>query len=406
MAKYIVIFCLAFLSLPTRAAEGDTCTNMGTVESLALIQVQSQRTLRSYTIPTGQKLEVLGSGQNNFCHVRYNNKDYLVEEHLLAKRTEGTRIKQKAIQLLSNIQNINDPNCDPQKAEATCDLIKNEKWDFDSSSLLIQACDAPKLDLVARKDVGEYTDKDCELKSKPAVGSNYWNACPHPRECNDEEAKVAYKEDQQMRDSFTPTKPHPACEVDVTEPDPEKLNLLMPAPSKQSDRKRSCILKFQNTPTRITLHHAGVPPNQGVAEFQTYHMNSHGWSDVGYHYVIGRDESGKWRVYEGRPSKYQGAHAGPGENSDSIGIVIAGDYTAGKSGSLDTSKEAELPPREAVEQLMALMEKLKKENPKLKSIAGHDDAYWQGLGCHTQCPSPGCKHVAHRLGEKYFKQSE
>ena len=48
-----------------------------------------------------------------------------------------------------------------------------------------------------------------------------------------------------------------------------------------------------------------------------------GWSDIGYHFLIGIDGS----VHEGRPIKRQGAHT-RGENRNSIGIAYVGGVEA------------------------------------------------------------------------------
>lgn len=84
--------------------------------------------------------------------------------------------------------------------------------------------------------------------------------------------------------------------------------------------------------TRLTIHHEGM----GIAEeasieaikdelrtLQKSHKNHRGWADIGYHYII--DYSG--RVWQGRPLKYQGAHAGNGAaNKGNIGIVLMGNF--------------------------------------------------------------------------------
>lgn len=56
------------------------------------------------------------------------------------------------------------------------------------------------------------------------------------------------------------------------------------------------------------------------------HRGLNGWSDVGYHFVIGNGTfSGDGEVEEGRPSWARGAHA-RGGNADSLGICLVGNF--------------------------------------------------------------------------------
>ncbi len=61
----------------------------------------------------------------------------------------------------------------------------------------------------------------------------------------------------------------------------------------------------------ITLHHPADDSKTGsIKQIQEGHFDRT-WSDIGYHYIIGKDpKSGQWRVFEGRSTKYQGAHGG------------------------------------------------------------------------------------------------
>jgi hypothetical protein len=57
-------------------------------------------------------------------------------------------------------------------------------------------------------------------------------------------------------------------------------------------------------------------------------MDTNGWCDVGYHFLIGQDG----RVYEGRPLELLGSHVG-GNNTGNIGISYIGCFhTSGCSG--------------------------------------------------------------------------
>ena len=79
---------------------------------------------------------------------------------------------------------------------------------------------------------------------------------------------------------------------------------------------------------RITVHHTDDGPKlskisdvkflQGI---ENHHRNNRKWACVGYHFIIGRDGT----IYEGRPLKYQGAHA-RSNNANNIGISLIGDF--------------------------------------------------------------------------------
>ncbi|XP_069356260.1 peptidoglycan recognition protein-like [Maniola hyperantus] len=60
-----------------------------------------------------------------------------------------------------------------------------------------------------------------------------------------------------------------------------------------------------------------------VRLIQTFHIESRGWFDIGYNFLIGGDGS----VYTGRGWDHQGAHT-PGHNKKSIAIAFIGTYHA------------------------------------------------------------------------------
>ncbi|XP_023167280.2 peptidoglycan-recognition protein SC2-like [Drosophila hydei] len=64
---------------------------------------------------------------------------------------------------------------------------------------------------------------------------------------------------------------------------------------------------------------------QELRNIQNYHMNSLGWADIGYNFLIGGDGA----VYEGRGWNAVGAHA-TNWNSKSIGISFLGNYNNNK----------------------------------------------------------------------------
>ena len=80
-------------------------------------------------------------------------------------------------------------------------------------------------------------------------------------------------------------------------------------------------------PWRITVHHSGNvsdddgDPKSMLRTFERNHQEK-GWACIGYHFIIAKDG----RVFEGRPLKYQGAHAGGENNLGNIGVCLMGDF--------------------------------------------------------------------------------
>jgi hypothetical protein len=66
--------------------------------------------------------------------------------------------------------------------------------------------------------------------------------------------------------------------------------------------------------------------DEAVRGVLTAHKNRK-WSDIGYHFLIAQDSTDKtWKVYQGRPIEYFGAHAGAAYNENTIGIAMVGAY--------------------------------------------------------------------------------
>jgi len=83
-------------------------------------------------------------------------------------------------------------------------------------------------------------------------------------------------------------------------------------------------------PSHVIVHHAESGPCFSKSEciplvksFQNYHIDSNGWCDIGYNFLVGEDGN----VYEGRGWGKTGAHA-PDFNSKSIGICVIGSFSS------------------------------------------------------------------------------
>lgn len=81
-------------------------------------------------------------------------------------------------------------------------------------------------------------------------------------------------------------------------------------------------------PTRVTFHHTVTPTRDSVSPqrrlrlIQAYHMDSRGWCDIGYNYLISRDG----RVWRGRGAAWLGAHVS-NHNSGNVGVAFMGTHT-------------------------------------------------------------------------------
>jgi hypothetical protein len=81
------------------------------------------------------------------------------------------------------------------------------------------------------------------------------------------------------------------------------------------------------TKNRTTIHHTETPSEDAarqVRAIQHYHMDTRGWCDIGYHFLIGVDGT----IYEGRPLDRLGAHVA-GQNTGNIGISFVGCFHPG-----------------------------------------------------------------------------
>lgn len=91
-----------------------------------------------------------------------------------------------------------------------------------------------------------------------------------------------------------------------------------------------------HNPAKITIHHTWRPTMSdysgasSIRQIQNYHMDTNGWSDIGYHFLIGTfPNSGETKIYQGRPENVVGAHTG-GANTNNVGVNVIGDYTTEK----------------------------------------------------------------------------
>jgi len=133
--------------------------------------------------------------------------------------------------------------------------------------------------------------------------------------------------------------------------------------------------------TRITIHHEGMDPEEEapisvvkdeLIKIQKSHQERMHAGDIGYHFII--DSNG--RIWEGRPLKFQGAHAGNnGANKGNIGVVLMGNF------DIQRPKVAQLNSLRAL--LTYLMDKY---DVPVSNLYTHREVYkMYGLGT-TDCP--------------------
>lgn len=137
----------------------------------------------------------------------------------------------------------------------------------------------------------------------------------------------------------------------------------------------------KHKPIRIVVHHTYQPTaadylSHGrdqdralmVRRIQRYHQIDRGWSDIGYHFLIGPDGV----VYEGRPIDAVGSHCG-GEppagvrrvfgNTGSIGVCLIGNY------------DAEIPDDRMLDAFAVVKEAIYKAAGAILPVFGHFQAW-------------------------------
>ena len=133
---------------------------------------------------------------------------------------------------------------------------------------------------------------------------------------------------------------------------------------------------------RMALHHTFTPPKSSgsyaarVRSIQAYHMDTRGWCDVGYHFLVTDDGS----VWEGRPLSARGAHVA-NNNTGNIGISYVGCYEPGACSAMGTMT----PSNASLESGAKLMRALSDAHGiglNRSSVKGHREH----SGASTSCP--------------------
>ena len=146
---------------------------------------------------------------------------------------------------------------------------------------------------------------------------------------------------------------------------PSTMSKLVPLITKRSKR----VIK------EIIVHCSATPEGKDftVEDVRRWHKQQ-GWSDIGYHYVIGRHGE-KWT---GRDVDVSGAHC-EGHNRNSIGVC----YIGGLDETGKKAKDTRTLQQKAV--MLSLLTELKRLYPQAK-IYGHRDF------ARKDCPSFDAKN--------------
>ena len=111
------------------------------------------------------------------------------------------------------------------------------------------------------------------------------------------------------------------------------------------------IGQSRRTISKIILHCTATPEGRdfSVEQVRQWHL-ARGLSDIGYHYLVGRDGT----IYAGRPESVVGAHC-TGQNTCSIGVsYVGGEEADGSHRPKDTRTHAQ---KKALRELVASLQK-------------------------------------------------
>lgn len=145
------------------------------------------------------------------------------------------------------------------------------------------------------------------------------------------------------------------------------------------------------SPTHLIVHHSAGFTNYNdyqwvVAYYWDLHVNTNGWSDIGYNWLI--DPNGV--VYEGRGSGHLGSHFSC-MNSGTLGICFIGNYVSNSPARAGLQKLSEILLYEACQNSINLNDSSLHQSSllNLRHISGHMDANPATVGCPSGTACPG-----------------
>ncbi len=183
--------------------------------------------------------------------------------------------------------------------------------------------------------------------------------------------------------SVSPTTPEGVC----TKPPPISRTVWGAAWSLTDDRI------YVGSPTLVTVTHLivhhGASSNTSsnwaavVASYFDYHVNTNGWSDIGYNYLVAPD--GTLFVGRGGGENVQGAHM-CGRNANTMGVCMIGNYVSEQPTAAAVDKLVKiLAWKASVNGIDALgSSNLANYGLNLANVCGHQDGC--GGPSATECP--------------------
>lgn len=130
---------------------------------------------------------------------------------------------------------------------------------------------------------------------------------------------------------------------------------------------------------RMAVHYTDTPsanPDRQIRSIQRYHMDTRGWCDIGYHFLVGIDG----QIYEGRPVELLGAHVS-GNNTGNIGVSFIGCFHSTGCGSMGPTTPPDVM-LQAGGRLLGTLSRLYSIGLDRSSVKGHRDH----AGASTDCP--------------------
>jgi len=172
---------------------------------------------------------------------------------------------------------------------------------------------------------------------------------------------------------------------------------LQPRSAWKAKRENPRDLDRMQRPRKVTIHHSAMyfrstAPSAAaaqIARIQREHMENRGYGDIGYHFLI--DPSG--RVWEGRPLRWQGAHASGSNNIANIGVCLLGNFMRQRDG--------QGPTREQVRSMERLVVNLM-QHYGMRGDALYCHSDFKSTACPGQRMTPIVKQFARQLRARGF----
>lgn len=160
----------------------------------------------------------------------------------------------------------------------------------------------------------------------------------------DRKLALALAVDPELRALLEPTATEPIPDVPAPRaPRTASRPNVLPRSAWGARNTQPASVQPMQRPYRITIHHSAIATTSSsqraaaaqILSVQRGHQTTEGWADIGYHFLI--DRAG--RVWEGRPLRWQGAHAGGDHNRGNIGVCLLGNFLRGVEGQEPTTEQ-------------------------------------------------------------------